>query len=49
MQEKISENLILALEFAKTKTKICGVVGKNGGYTKKSQSVFNNTCGLIKN
>ena len=35
-RKKISENLILALEFAKTKkTKICGVVGKNGGYTKK--------------
>ncbi len=36
LKKKISVNIIEALKFAKSKrTKICGVVGKNGGYTSK--------------
>ena len=35
-EKKISENLIEAINFAiKVKAKICGIVGKNGGYTNK--------------
>ena len=36
LKKKISVNIIKALKFAKLKkAKICGVVGKNGGYTAK--------------
>jgi len=36
LKKKISVNIIEALKFAKLKkAKICGVVGKNGGYTAK--------------
>ena len=35
-EKKISENLIEAINLAiKVKAKICGIVGKNGGYTNK--------------
>ena len=35
-KKKISENLIEAINLAiKVKAKICGIVGKNGGYTNK--------------
>ena len=35
-EKKVSENLIEALKYAKKiNSKICGIVGKNGGYTKK--------------
>ena len=36
VKKNISPNIVRALIFAKLKqTKICGIVGKNGGYTKK--------------
>ena len=36
LKKNISPNIVRALRYAKLKqTKICGIVGKNGGYTKK--------------
>jgi D-sedoheptulose 7-phosphate isomerase len=36
VKKNISPNIVRALRYAKLKqTKICGIVGKNGGYTKK--------------
>lgn len=36
LKKNISTNIVRALRYAKLKqTKICGIVGKNGGYTKK--------------
>ena len=35
-EKKISENLVEAINYAKkVRSKICGIVGKNGGYTNK--------------
>jgi len=37
LKKKISVNIIKALKFARLKkAKICGIVGKNGGYTVKA-------------
>jgi len=39
-KKNVSTNIIEALKFAKLKgTKICGIVGKNGGYTNKIADV----------
>lgn len=39
-KKNISPNIVRALRYAKLKqTKICGIVGKNGGYTKKLADV----------
>ena len=36
LKKNISPNIVRALRYAKFKqAKICGIVGKNGGYTKK--------------
>ena len=36
LKKNISPNIVRALKYAKLKqTKVCGIVGKNGGYTKK--------------
>lgn len=41
IKKNVSPNIVNAIQYAKSKkTKICGIVGKHGGYTKK----FANAC-----
>src|SRR3990167_6788803 len=37
--EKVSVNLIQAIDFAKGKCEILGIVGRDGGYTKKNADI----------